>query len=142
MYKGHKGKPTMILEVVASEDLRIWHTFFGLPGSHNDINVLHRSSVFDDLANGRAPSVEFTVNDNLYSMGYYLADGRYPDWATLVKSIASPLCRKQKICAQRQEACRKDVDRAFGVLRANGRFCMLQPDRGNPKTSIQLFELV
>jgi hypothetical protein len=58
------------------------------------------------------------VNDNLYSMDYYLADGIYPDWATLVKSIASPLHRKQKIYAQRQEACKKDVDRAFGVLRA------------------------
>jgi hypothetical protein len=94
MYKGHKGKPTMILEVVTSEDLRIWHTFFGLPSSHNDINVMHQSPVFDDLANSRASSVEFTVNDNLYSMGYYLADGIYPDWATLVKSIASPLSKK------------------------------------------------
>ena len=40
MYKGHKGKPTIILEAVATQDLRIWHAFFGLPGSHNDINVL------------------------------------------------------------------------------------------------------
>ena len=69
----------MILEAVASEDLRIWHAFFGLPGSHNDINVLHRSPVSDDLANGNAPEVEFTVNGNIYSMGYYLADGIYPD---------------------------------------------------------------
>lgn len=118
VYKGHKGKPTMILEVVASQDLRIWHAFFGLPGSHNDINVLHRSPVFDDLANGRAPEVEFTVNGNPYSMGYYLADGIYPDWATLVKSVSAPVSNKQKIYAQRQESCRKDVERTFGVLRA------------------------
>ncbi|WVZ69421.1 hypothetical protein U9M48_018209, partial [Paspalum notatum var. saurae] len=118
MYKGHKGKPTMILEVVASHDLRIWHAFFGLPGSHNDINVLHRSPIFDDLANGRAPEVEFTVNGNLYTMGYYLADGIYPDWATLVKSVSGPVSNKQKIYAQRQESCRKDVERTFGVLRA------------------------
>jgi len=78
MYRGHKGKPTLILEAVATQDLRIWHAYFGLPGSHNDINVLHRSNVFDDLANGRAPSVEFHVNDNIYSLGYYLADGIYP----------------------------------------------------------------
>jgi hypothetical protein len=45
MYKGHEGKPTMILEAVATHDLRIWHAFFGLPRSHNDINVLHRSPV-------------------------------------------------------------------------------------------------
>jgi hypothetical protein len=40
MFKGHKGKSTIILEVVAIEDLRIWHAYFGLPSSHNDINVL------------------------------------------------------------------------------------------------------
>lgn len=65
MYRGHKGKPTIILEAVATEDLRIWHAFFGMPGSHNDINVLQRSPVFDDLANSRAPPVEFSVNGRL-----------------------------------------------------------------------------
>lgn len=37
MYQGHVHEPTIILEVVASKDLWIWHAFFGLPGSHNDI---------------------------------------------------------------------------------------------------------
>jgi len=45
-YRGHYKKPTIILEAVASHDLHIWHAFFGLPGSLNDINVLHRSPVF------------------------------------------------------------------------------------------------
>ena len=105
MYRGHKGKPTLILEAVATQDLRIWHAYFGLPGSHNDINVLHRSNVFDDLANGRAPSVDFHVNDNIYSLGYYLADGIYPDWATLVKSIPMPISNKQKVFSEQQESC-------------------------------------
>ena len=38
--------PTIILEAIASYDLWIWHAFFGLPGSLNDINVLDRSPVF------------------------------------------------------------------------------------------------
>jgi hypothetical protein len=118
MYLGHKGKPTMILEAVATEDLRIWHANFGFPGSHNDINVLHRSNVFDDLANGIAPPVEFNVNGNTYSLGYYLADGIYPDWATLVKSISGPITNMEKIFAEQQEACRKEVERSFGVLQA------------------------
>ena len=43
MYMGHKKEPTIILEVVASKYLWIWHAFFGMPASHNDINVLQRS---------------------------------------------------------------------------------------------------
>ena len=37
---GDHREPSLILEAVASYDLWIWHAFFGLPGSHNDINVL------------------------------------------------------------------------------------------------------
>jgi hypothetical protein len=40
MYRGHKKEPTIILEAIASKDLCIWHAFFRMPDSHNDINVL------------------------------------------------------------------------------------------------------
>jgi hypothetical protein len=116
MYKGHEGTPTVILEAVATHDLRIWHAFFGLPGSHNDINVLHRSPVFDDLACGRTPEVEFWVNGNPYTMGYYLSDKIYPNWSTLIKTVSAPASMKHKVFAATQESCRKDVERAFGVL--------------------------
>jgi len=105
MYRGHKGKPTLILEAVATKDLRVWHAFFGLPGSHNDINVLDRSHVFDDLANDRTTPVNFEVNGNSYSMGYYLVDGIYPDWATLVKTVPDPRSGKDRTFAKAQEHC-------------------------------------
>jgi len=117
-HRGHIHKPTIILEVVAGPDLWIWHAFFGLPGSLNDINVLHRSPVFDDLAFGNDPELQFNVNGNSYDMGYYLADGIYPDWATLIKGIHEPLSEKQKLFTLKQAAYRKDVERAFGVLQA------------------------
>ena len=78
MYTGHKEGPTMILEAVASHDLWIWHAFFGMPGSLNDINVLRRSALFDRLTSGTAPQLEYTVNGDKYTMWYYLADGIYP----------------------------------------------------------------
>ncbi|XP_075669760.1 uncharacterized protein LOC142639475 [Castanea sativa] len=77
-YIGHTCDPMIILEIVASYDLWIWHAFFGLSRSHNDINVLERSSVFSELAEGRASPVNYSKNGNDYSMGYYLADGIYP----------------------------------------------------------------
>jgi hypothetical protein len=39
-YRGHSKGCTIILEAVASQDLWIWHFFFGMAGSHNDINML------------------------------------------------------------------------------------------------------
>ena len=76
-YTGKEGNPTIILEAVVSYDLWFWHAFFGMPGSHNDINVLDSSHLFSDLENGRAPPANFTINGNEYDMGYYLADGMY-----------------------------------------------------------------
>jgi len=51
-------------------------------------------------------------------MGYYLADGIYPSWETFVKTIPEPQGTKEKYFAKAQEVCRKDVDRAFGVLQS------------------------
>ncbi|XP_020243682.1 uncharacterized protein LOC109821936 [Asparagus officinalis] len=72
-YSGRHGGPTIIFEAVASYDLWIWHAYFGLPGSNNDINVLQSSNLFDNLS---------------------------------------------------QEACRKDVERAFDVLQS--RFAIIK----------------
>ncbi|XP_024004112.1 putative nuclease HARBI1 [Eutrema salsugineum] len=123
-YTRGAGKPTIVLEAVASYDLWIWHTFFGPPGTLNDINVLDRSPVFDDIVQGKAPKVNFSVNGRDYNLAYYLTDGIYPNWATFIKSI--PLPEGPKACkfAKYQEATRKDVERAFGVLQA--RFAIIK----------------
>ncbi|XP_057745355.1 uncharacterized protein LOC130963239, partial [Arachis stenosperma] len=73
---------------------------FGVSGSNNDISVLDRSPVFDDILNDRAPE------------------------ATFVKSISKPQGEKRKLFAQYQERQRKDVERAFGVLQA--RFAIIR----------------
>nr|GEZ22892.1 hypothetical protein [Tanacetum cinerariifolium] len=68
----------------------------GLPGSCNDINVLHRSAFFSDVLEGRAPKMSYVVNGNKKNMAYYLTDGIYPSWAAFVKSINSPQIRKYR----------------------------------------------
>jgi hypothetical protein len=73
-----KKEPTIILEAVASKNLWIWHVFFGMPRSHNDINVLQRSPIFARLAEGEGPKVNYNINRHEYSIGYYVVDGIYP----------------------------------------------------------------
>uniref|UniRef100_A0A0D3D3D4 DDE Tnp4 domain-containing protein n=1 Tax=Brassica oleracea var. oleracea TaxID=109376 RepID=A0A0D3D3D4_BRAOL len=87
-------------------------------GTLNDINVLDRSPVFDDILEGRAPRVRYMVNGHMYKLAYYLTDGIYPKWSTFIQSITLPQCPKQALFAKWQEAARKDVERAFGVLQA------------------------
>ncbi|KAL5572986.1 hypothetical protein UlMin_022583 [Ulmus minor] len=69
-YAGRSGSPTIILEVVADYDLWIWHAFFGLPGI--------------------SPPAHYIIQGKEYNMGYYLADGIYPKWSTLVQTIRDP----------------------------------------------------
>jgi len=93
--------PTIILEASASYDLWIWHAFFGLPGNLNDINVLDRSSVFQELYEDRAPKCEHVVNGHEYKIGYYLSDVIYPKCATFVKTIPLPQGQKKKLFVER-----------------------------------------
>ncbi|CAA7016651.1 unnamed protein product [Microthlaspi erraticum] len=123
-YTRGSAKPTIVLEAVASHDLWIWHAFFGCPGTLNDINVLDRSPVFDDILQGRAPPVSYYVNGRKYKLPYYLTDGIYPKWATFMPAIQVPQDPKASVYAEYQEHFRKDVERAFGVLQA--RFAIIK----------------
>ena len=90
--------------------------FVRMPGSHNDINVLQRSPVLRRLCNGESPPCNYTGNNRDYNMRYYLADGNYPRWTAFVKTISEPQGNKQSHLVTMQDAVRKDVERAFGVL--------------------------
>ncbi|KAH1246451.1 hypothetical protein GmHk_06G016529 [Glycine max] len=86
--------------------------------SNNDINELNQSPVFNGVMQDRASLVQFTINETTRNMGYYLVDDIYSDWATLVKTI--PMPQKKKSYLQNvKEAVRKDVERAFGVLKSH-----------------------
>jgi len=116
--------PTLILEIVASYDLWIWHAFFGCPVSLNYLNVLHRSDVFQEVYEGRAPKCEYVLNGREYNIGYFLSDGIYPKWATFVKTIPLPQGPKARLFPECQGSIRKYVERAFGVLQT--RFAIIR----------------
>ncbi|XP_057811406.1 protein ALP1-like [Salvia miltiorrhiza] len=116
--RGDQGELTIILEAVASQDLWIWHAFLGTPGSNNDINVLNNSTLFNDRLQGMGVPVTYQVNNAYYTSEYYLTDGIYPNWPVFVKSPTHPTDPKGKRFKVMQEAARKDIERAFGVLQA------------------------
>ncbi|XP_050260007.1 uncharacterized protein LOC126705100 [Quercus robur] len=96
----------------------------GFPGMLGSINCMHWKwkncpTAWKGMYCGhiREP-INYSINGDDYTMGYYLADGIYPQWSTFVKTIPRPLLAKRKLFAKAQEAYRKDVERAFGVLQA------------------------
>ncbi|GJT88848.1 ALP1-like protein isoform X1 [Tanacetum coccineum] len=107
----------------------------GLPGmlgsidwANNDLNVLYGSPLFDDELADTAPECPFVVNGHTYRKCYYLADGIYPAWSTFVKSFSVARDEKSLKFKRVQEAARKDIERAFGVLQ--GRWGIIrQPAR-------------
>ncbi|GKB60669.1 ALP1-like protein [Tanacetum coccineum] len=123
--------PFILLEAIAYQELWIWHAFFGVSGMNNDVNVLRQSPLFNDLKSGRAPDLPFVANNVPYKSGYYLTDGIYPQWVVLIKSIKNPGTNdhKQILYKTKHEAARKDVERAFGVLKKKWKL-IKHPARG------------
>lgn len=63
---------------------------FGEAGSNNDINVLARSPLFDEVLEVRAPETKSMFSGKNYNLGYFLADEVYPKRATFVKTVPRP----------------------------------------------------
>ncbi|KAH1253336.1 hypothetical protein GmHk_04G010031 [Glycine max] len=85
------------------QDLWIWHAYYGVAGSNNDINMLNQPSVFNYVLQDRTLPMQFTINETLYNMGYYLVDHIYPDWATFLKTIPMSQGEKKKLFTKCQE---------------------------------------
>lgn len=117
----HKGKgndKTLILEAIADPDLYIWYSFFGEPGSLNDINILNKSSIVASILNGsfNLQTTPYTINGITRDWLYFLVDGIYPPYSIFINTFNHPQNEMEKYFATCQEACRKDIERAFGVL--------------------------
>ena len=92
-YGDRKGKKSIILEVIADNNLHIWHiAFFGLPGSNNDVNVLDRSPLVHNMLSSEACDMHFVVNGRQHNCYYLLTNDNIPS-LVLFLAINSPSLR-------------------------------------------------
>jgi hypothetical protein len=124
-YSGRHSSPSIVLEAACDYNLWFWHLAYGYCGCMNDLNILDRSPLFDMMLDGTLDSIEkeagvvpFKIAEEEFNKLFFLVDGIYPKYIRFVKSYHSPITDKQKKYAAWQEACRKDIERAFGVLKA------------------------
>ncbi|XP_048606830.1 uncharacterized protein LOC125583616 [Brassica napus] len=110
-YSRGSGKPTIVLEAVASYDLWIWHAFFGPLGTLNDINVLDRSPVFDDIIKGSSSASHLLcqrkrVSYGLLSHRWYLSEmgDFYPIYSSTTRTESSFICSTSRSCPKRCRA--------------------------------------
>ena len=115
-FQDRHGHRSVIAEAIAGHDMYFWHVFVGCPGSLNDLNVMGTSTLASSYMNSAAASTKFTVGDTEFEGAFFLADGIYPNYAYLMKTVSKPGTPAEKLFAKYQEAVRKDVERAFGRL--------------------------
>ncbi len=117
-YRGRDKKPVIALEAASDYNLWIWHSFFGEPGSLNDINVWERSPLLHQMTHGQIQDIDFdfVINGETFNQLYWLVDGIYPRLSRFLKSIVNPILRIDWEHAKWQEGKRKTIERAFGVL--------------------------
>ena len=119
-YSGPKSnKATIQLEAACGADLYLWHAYFGMPGASNNLNVLSASPLDHALQDGTFPPTRsrFRVCGTEFYHPYLLCDGIYPNSAFHMKAFANPVTQAQVKFTQLQESCRKDIERAFGILK-------------------------
>ena len=137
-----KNRPTVVLEALADYHLWFWHASFGYAGSLNDLNILNLSPLLESLVDGTFVEVErlanvvpFHVDGDSFQSLFVLVDGIYPQYSRFVKGLKIPVTESEKAFTAWQEAARKDIERAFGVLQAKFQV-MARPFQGHSLNKI------
>ena len=132
-FKGKEKKSTIVLEAIADHHMWFWHLSYGYAGTLNDLNILDLSPFLESLVNGKFATAEsvagvvpFHIGEEKFQKLFLLVDGIYPKYSRFVSSLREPVTDDEKFFTKWQEACRKDVERAFGVLQAKFQ-CMARP---------------
>jgi len=130
-YKGKEDHPSVVLEAISDYHLWFWHASYGYCGTINDRTILSLSPFMDSLVDGTFIEAEkgvvpYKINSEEFTKMFILVDGIHPRCSRFVKSMKYPGTPLEKCFVQWQEACRKDIERAFGVLQSKFQ-CMARP---------------
>ena len=80
--------------------------------------MLDRSSIVGALLRGELSllTTQFWINGVPRNWCYFLVDGIYPAWAIFCSTFTKPTEQAKKTFAAKQEAVRKDIECAFGII--------------------------
>jgi hypothetical protein len=122
-YKGVKKKPSIVLEAACDFNLWFWHAAFGYCGTTNDKSIFNLSPLLESMLNDTFKNMEelvvpYHIGNEEFKRMFLLVDGIYPKYARFVPGISEPVTEEEKRYTAWQEAARKDIERAFGVLQA------------------------
>jgi Plant transposon protein len=120
-FKGQKGYPSVVLEALCDYHLYFWHLEYGHAGTNNDVNILQASDFYTSFLDGRLEELEkdvvpYSIANQPFTKMFILVDGAYPRFDRFVKPMKFPILPEEKKFKEWQAACRKDIERAFGVL--------------------------
>ena len=122
-FQGKEKRPSIVLEAISDYHLWFWHASYGYAGTLNDLIILNMSPFLQSLVDGsfierEKGVVPYEIAGSEFQYCFILVDGIYPPYSRFVRSIPEPIGERQKAFSGWQESCRKDVERAFGVLQA------------------------
>jgi hypothetical protein len=124
-FKNVKNKlPSIVLQAVADHNMFFWHVAYGYAGTLGDVTILHQSPLFDRMLDGEPEEVErkagvvaFDILQQPFDKTFLLSDGAYPRYSRFVKAIKQPISNRDRKFSAWQESARKDIERAFGLLK-------------------------
>ena len=128
-YYGKEKKPTIVMEAACDYHMWFWHICYGYAGSLNDLTILDGSPLLQSFITGafeakeeKAGVVPYTIGEQDFNKLFILVDGIYPKYSRFVKGYSQPIFKTEKNYTKWQEGARKDIERAFGVLKQTWQF--------------------
>jgi hypothetical protein len=112
------------MEAICDYHLFFWHVSYGYAGTLNDLNILNLSPLLGRLVDGsfvelekEAGVVPYNISEEEFDKCFLLVDGIYPKYSRFVQGIKEPRSPEETTFTTWQESARKDIERAFGVLK-------------------------